>query len=91
LRKARQEKMRNQSIKELKNLINRISCSINQLKNKADKCGETSRAYNRLLIQRACIRKRLKDIESRNVISFFIKKLRLQSKPKQICDYFKTQ
>lgn len=79
--------MRNKPAIELKYLIDHLSSQINQLKINADLCDRSSQRYNRLIIQRANARKKFKELQSDNLVKFFVKKF---SKPKEklICDYF---
>ena len=73
---------------QLKNLIGRLSFQINQLKGKIDICDNSNRMYNRLLIQRACARKKLMDLRSKNIFSFIFKKFKFSNEKKLISDYF---
>ena len=82
--------MKTHSYEELKQLIVRLSGKINKLKPCLDSNDELNKVYNRLLVQRACVRKKLTDSKQKNVISFFLKKFQKKSEPKTICDYFKT-
>jgi len=82
--------MRNKSAKELRALINHLSCQLIRLKPGIEECEKTSLMYNRLLIQRANIKKKLKDMHSGNIFSSMMKKLSFEKNPKLICDYFKS-
>lgn len=74
---------------ELDNSESRLSCLINMLKNKIDNNDELNRTYNRLLIERATIRKKLEYKKSKNVLTTFCEKLKRKRQEKLICDYFK--
>ncbi|EKE04445.1 MAG: hypothetical protein ACD_20C00077G0002 [uncultured bacterium] len=80
--------MKNKPADELKNSINVLSGQIDQLKSSIDTCDNSNRLYNRLMIERASIRQKLRELSSNNIVSFFCKK----SKPsqKRICDYFNS-
>lgn len=92
IQRANTLKMSKEQIKELKNLIKSVSLRISQLKSKIGTCEKSSRMYNRLLIERACMRKKLKELESRNLVAIlrknFRKKFMSKSQRKLICDYF---
>lgn len=77
--------------KELDNSESRLTYLINQLSNKLDNNEELNRTYNRLLIERAIIRKKLSMIKSKNVLTSFCEKLNRKRQEKFICDYFKNQ
>lgn len=80
--------MRKQPAKELKKSINYMTYKINKLRGKIDSCEESGKLYNRLLIERAGARKKLKELESNNLISSMIKKITFKKEEKRICDYF---
>ena len=65
-----------------------ITYLINQLSNSLDN-EELSKTYNRLLIERATIRKKLENKKSNNVLINFCEKLNRKKNKKLICDYFK--
>ncbi len=71
---------------ELQTEINRLSFQIEQIKNKVDESKELNILYNRLLIERAHVRKKLKEAESKNIFSYLPKFKK--KKKKIICDYF---
>lgn len=74
---------------ELENSESRLSYLISQLQNNLDDNEELNRTYNRLLVERALIRKNLTKIKSKNVITTFCQKLTRKRQEKLICDYFK--
>ena len=77
--------------KEIENSVLHLTCMLNKLKNLADDSQDYNIAYNRLLIQRAELRKQLLDIKNSNLIEILTKKFnKLSSKKseKLICDYF---
>ncbi|OGH96154.1 MAG: hypothetical protein A2039_09170 [Candidatus Melainabacteria bacterium GWA2_34_9] len=76
--------------KELDNSESRLNYLISMLKNKLDS-EELNRTYNRLLIERATIRKKLEFKKSKNVLTNFCQKLNKKRQEKLICDYFKSQ
>ena len=86
---VRKKAMNNKTAQELNNSINKISYQLLKLKNSIETCDKSNKIYNKLLIQRACIRRKLKSMQSRNFLSFIF--TRFQKKPKQklISDYFK--
>lgn len=67
---------------------------LNKLKTVIDDNEEYNNAYNRLLVQRAELRKRLSDIKTTNIIGLFnsnlsrLNQLGFKNKKKLICDYF---
>jgi len=75
--------------KELDNSESRLTYLINQLSNKLDN-EDLGRTYNRLLIERATIRKKLEMKKSNNVLINFCEKLNRKKNKKLICDYFKS-
>ncbi|OGI01338.1 MAG: hypothetical protein A2104_00620 [Candidatus Melainabacteria bacterium GWF2_32_7] len=75
--------------KEIDNSESRLNYLISMLKNKLDNNEELNRAYNRLLIERATIRKKLESKKSKNVLTSFCQKLNKKRQEKLICDYFK--
>jgi len=76
--------------KELDNQESRLNYLISMLKNKLNS-EELNRTYNRLLIERATIRKKLEFKKSKNVLTNFCQKLNKKRQEKLICDYFKSQ
>ena len=83
--------MKNFQGKELKSFINHLTTRINQLRAQSEISSDANKVYNRLLIERACARKRLSDHQSSNIISFLGKKLKLKPKQKTISDYFNSK
>lgn len=73
---------------ELDNSESRLTYLIGQLRNRLDN-EELNRTYNRLLVERALIRKKLEQKKSRNVITDFCQRLNRRKHEKLICDYFK--
>ncbi len=75
---------------ELQTEINRLSFQIEQIKNKVDESKELNILYNRLLIERAHVRKKLKAAESKNLFSYLPKPGLFFNKKekKKISDYF---
>jgi hypothetical protein len=77
--------------KELENTESRLTYLIDQLKDSLDDNDELNKTYNRLLIERACVRKNLKyHTKPRNVLTCFCQKLTRKKNEKLICDYFKS-
>lgn len=74
--------------KELENTETRLTYLISQLKNNLDN-EDLNRTYNRLLVERAAVRKNLRYLKSKNVITSFCEKLNRKRQEKLICDYFK--
>ncbi len=78
---------------EIENSINYLTCVLNKLKTKINESDDYNIAYNRLLIQRAELRKKLSCTPVETVLSIFKSKLhylRPGSKEKLICDYFNS-
>jgi len=75
--------------KELDNSESRLNYLISMLKNKLDS-DELNKTYNRLLVERATIRKKLEFNKSKNVLTNFCQKLNKKRQEKLICDYFKN-
>ena len=75
--------------KELDNSESRLNYLISMLKNKLDS-EELNKTYNRLLVERATIRKKLEFNKSKNVLTNFCQKLNKKRQEKLICDYFKN-
>lgn len=71
------------------NSESRLTYLINQLKNKLDN-EDLNRTYNRLLVERAALRKKIKYSSSKNVLINFCQKLSRRKQEKLICDYFKA-
>lgn len=76
--------------KEIDNQESRLNYLISMLKNKLANNEELNRTYNRLLIERATIRKKLEFKKSKNVLTNFCQKLNKKRQEKLICDYFKN-
>lgn len=81
--------MKNDSFKELNNSIDKLSTKIKRLKSRIDICEESNRTYNRLMIERACLRQQLKEFQMNNIVAFMYNKNNSKIKQKRICDYFK--
>jgi len=79
---------------ELENSIIHLTCMLNKLKTVIDDNEEYNMAYNRLLIQRAELRKELSEISTYNIIELFnqnmtkLSQLNSKKHKKLICDYF---
>ncbi|OGI03997.1 MAG: hypothetical protein A2287_02875 [Candidatus Melainabacteria bacterium RIFOXYA12_FULL_32_12] len=83
--------MKNKPADELKSSIVKLSGQIDQLKSRITTCDDSNRVYNRLIIERACIRQKLKEMQSKNIVSFFCcKKVKSKGNQKRICDYFSS-
>ncbi|MFA6988825.1 MAG: hypothetical protein WC197_02040 [Candidatus Gastranaerophilaceae bacterium] len=75
---------------ELIESIRLLDLKINRLKKEATKSETTASLYNRMLIERAILRKKLEHSKTNNIISFIKNKIKFVSKKeKLICDYFK--
>jgi len=80
--------------KDIENSIIHLTCLLNKLRIKIDDSDEYNVGYNRLLIQRAELRKKLTESKTSNIIELFANKLnklspgKSKSKEKLICDYF---
>jgi hypothetical protein len=83
-------KIRNLPTRKIKNSINDLTYQISQLRDSVEFSEESSIKYNRMLIERASLRKKCKDIQSKSVISILLKKFTLKKDPKSICDYFES-
>lgn len=80
---------------EIENSINYLTCVINKLKTKINDNADYNVAYNRLLIKRAELRKKLhyNNTPAGTVINLFkenFKCFRSKSREKLICDYFNS-
>ncbi len=78
---------------EIENSINYLTCVLNKLRTKIHESEDYNVAYNRLLIKRAELRKKLTCTPAKAVISLFKKKLHClnpHNKEKLICDYFNS-
>ncbi len=79
---------------EIENSISYLTCVINVLKTKINQNDDYNVAYNRLLIKRAELRKKLNQTGAGAVISLFKDNLKCfkfgNSKEKLICDYFNS-
>jgi hypothetical protein len=70
--------------------IKLLDIKINQLKKEAVKSETTASLYNRLLIERAVLRKQFENSKKNKIVDFIRTKIRFASKKeKLICDYFK--
>ena len=74
--------------KEFDNQESRLTYLINQISNNLVNNEDLNRTYNRLLIERATIRKKLAQKKSKNVLTSFCEKLNRKKHHKLICDYF---
>lgn len=83
--------MKNNCGKEMKSFINHLSARIQILKAGSDRSTDANKIYNRLIIERACARKKLKELQANNIVSFLSQKLNFKSKQKLICDYFNSK
>lgn len=81
--------MKNKTVQELHNAINKASHQLLRLRHSLDDCDKTNQTYNKLLIQRASMRKRLKSIQSTSLLGLIFDKFKKKPKQKLICDYFK--
>jgi hypothetical protein len=76
---------------ELERSISHITCTLGVLRKNSDNCEETSKTYNKLLIKRAELRKKLSESYPCLLINMFrknLKSLNFIKKEKLICDYF---
>ena len=73
--------------KRFENPESRLTYMINQLKDRLHS-DEINRIYNRLLIERAALRKNLEKEKSKNIITSFCEKLSRKNRKRLICDYF---
>lgn len=74
--------------RELENSESRLTYLIEQLRfNLYNE--DMNNTYNRLLVERASLRKKVDIGKSKNVITTFCQKLNRKKKEKLICDYFK--
>lgn len=79
---------------ELEYSESRLSCLLNQLRGKLNNNEEANKNFNRLLIERAVVRKKLRQSRSKNVIALFCEKIGTigeKKTEKLICDYFKNK
>lgn len=83
--------MSKKAVDEIQASIKHISYQIGLLKSKINHSEEASIRFNRLIVQRACLRKRLTDLQSGSKILNLFKNFKIQSKEKNICDYFQTR
>jgi len=83
-------RIKNLPVRKIKNSINDLTYQICQLRDDADFSEEASIKYNRMLIERASLRKKCENIQSKSVISILFKKFGLKRDPKSICDYFES-
>ncbi len=75
--------------KELKQLIKDKEIQLSKLKTHADKSSVCSDLYNKIVLEKAILNKKLKDCR-RNVFAEFLRNL-IPGKKTLICDYFKTK
>lgn len=83
-------RIKNLPARQIRSSINDLTFQICQLRDKIDFSEETSIKYNRMLIERASLRKRCKDIPQKSVLSVLLKKFNIKKEPKSICDYFES-
>ena len=79
---------------EIENSINYLTCVLNKLQTKIDDDNEYNKAYNKLLIERAELRKKLNYAKSNKIMLLFknnLCRLKFGKKEKLICDYFSSQ
>ncbi|MDD3013137.1 MAG: hypothetical protein PHC34_05485 [Candidatus Gastranaerophilales bacterium] len=88
--KNQSARIKNIPTRKIKNSINDLTYQICQLRENADFSEEASIKYNRMLIERASLRKKCNIIQSKSVISILFKKFSLKKDPKSICDYFES-
>lgn len=75
--------------RELENSESRLTYLIEQLQvNLYNENTDINKTYNRLLIERASLRKKRNLEKSKNVLTSFCEKLNRKKKEKLICDYF---
>ncbi len=75
--------------KELQKSISRLTYAISQLKNKVESNDETNQSYNKMLIKRAHIRKRLSKAKENKILNLFNLNF-TPKKEKLISDYFNS-
>lgn len=75
---------------EIVNSINHLTCLLNTLKPKLNENEEYNQAYNRLLIERAQLRKKLSQPKIVSLFKNNLKNLNFTKKEKRICDYFSS-
>ncbi len=75
--------------KRFENPESRLNYLISQLKDRLNS-EELNRIYNRLLLERAVLRKKVENAKSKNVLISFCQKLARKKSEKLICDYFKN-
>lgn len=69
--------------------IRLLDIKINKLKKEAAKSETTANIYNRMLVERAILRKKLEESKQNKIFSFIKSKIKFTSKKeKLICDYF---
>jgi len=79
---------------EIENSINYLTCVLNKLKIRINENNEYNKAYNRLLVERAELRKKLDYAKSNKIIFLFknnLRCLKFGKKEKLICDYFSSR
>lgn len=80
--------------KSLETAISHLTSLLNQLRMRMDDSEEYNAAYNKLLIQRAQLRKKLEDKKTSNIVQLFgerwniIKRIKNKNKKVLISDYF---
>jgi len=73
--------------KDLQHSESRLTYLINQLKHKLEG-DEMNKTYNRLLVERAVVRKEREPKKNKNILVNFCEKLNRKRSQKLICDYF---
>lgn len=83
--------MEKSDLKNLKKEISKCKKELLKLEPQAKRCGNVQKVYNRLLVKKAVLMQKYKKIVQKPSFGEKIKKLlRIQTKKKLICDYFKT-
>jgi len=73
--------------KDLEQSESRLTYLISQIKHKLED-DEMNKTYNRLLVERAVVRKQKEPKKNKNILVNFCEKLNRRRNPKLICDYF---
>jgi hypothetical protein len=88
--KKQTARIKNLPTRKIKNTINDLTYQISKLRVDIDTSEELNEKYNRMLIERACLRKKCLNMQSNNVVSILLKKFNIKRDPKSICDYFES-
>lgn len=83
--------MSKKTTEEIKASIKHLTYQINLLKSKVDSSEESSKMYNRLIIQRACLRKKLSDSQTKGKLLNLFRNIKFSKQEKRICDYFPSK